>query len=168
MENNSDIDINQSVRDTEGDREMEMNVAADVDRIFDRRVEQDYLDENTTKKVLTNLVKKMKDPLNLEAVNLRNVDRKKVKEKTQAVNQVLSRIHRGSITKVNLLILVGANVVAELLGKKRSKHKNNNKIPWWKRRIQTSILKLRRYVAQLLEWNRGKLLKNRVKADLER
>ena len=168
MENNSDIDINQSVRDTEGDREMEMNVAADVDRIFDRRVEQDYLDENTTKKVLTNLVKKMKDPLNLEAVNLRNVDRKKVKEKTQAVNQVLSRIHTESITKVNLLILVGANVVAELLGKKRSKHKNNNKIPWWKRRIQTSIPKLRRYVAQLLEWNRGKLLKNRVKADLER
>ena len=168
MENNSDIDINQSVRDTEGDREMEMNVAADVDRIFDRRVEQDYLDENTTKKVLTNLVKKMKDPLNLAAVNLRNVDRKKVKEKTQAVNQVLSRIHTESITKVNLLILVGANVVAELLGKKRSKHKNNNKIPWWKRRIQTSIPKLRRYVAQLLEWNRGKLLKNRVKADLER
>ena len=34
--------------------------------------------------------------------------------------------------------------------------------------MQTSIAKLRRHVAQLQEWNRGKLSKNRVKADLER
>ena len=44
--------------------------------------------------------------MNLEAVNLRNVDRKKVKEKTQAVNQVLSRIHTESITEENLLFLL--------------------------------------------------------------
>ena len=31
----------------------------------------------------------MKAPMNLEVVNLRNVDRKNMKEKTQAVNQVL-------------------------------------------------------------------------------
>ena len=30
MENNSDVDINQSVRDTDGDRGIEMNVAAEV------------------------------------------------------------------------------------------------------------------------------------------
>ena len=89
-------------------------------------------------------------------------------EKTQAVNQVLSRIQIESVTETNLLILVGTNVVAELLGKKRSKHENNNKIPLWKRCIQTSIAELRRHVAQLQEWNRGKLSKNRVKADLER
>ena len=40
-------------------------------------------------------------------------------------------------------------------------------MPWWKRRMQTSITDLRRHVAQLQEWNRGKL-SNRVKADLER
>ena len=32
------------------------------------------------KKILNNTVEKMKDPMNLEMVNLRNVDRKKVKE----------------------------------------------------------------------------------------
>ena len=47
-------------------------------RIIDRRVEKDDLDEN--KKILNNTVEKMKDPMNLEMVNLRNVDRKKVKE----------------------------------------------------------------------------------------
>ena len=61
---------------------------------------------------------KMKDPMNFEGVNLRNVDRKKVKQKTQAVNQMLSRIHTESIVRANSLILVGANVVAESLGKK--------------------------------------------------
>ena len=39
MEINSDIDIDKSVRDTEGDRKIEIDVAAEVDRIIDRRVE---------------------------------------------------------------------------------------------------------------------------------
>ena len=71
----------------------------------------------------------MKDPKNLEVVNLTNLDRKKVREKTQAVNQVLSWIHTETITETNLLILEGMNVARELLGKKRSKHENN-KITW--------------------------------------
>ena len=45
-ENNSDIDINQSVSDTYCDRGMKMDVAAEIDRIIDVRVEQDDLDEN--------------------------------------------------------------------------------------------------------------------------
>ena len=91
-----------------------------------------------------------------------------MKEKTEAVYQVLSRIHTESITEKNLLILLGTNVVTELVGKKRNKHENNNKIPWWKRCIQTSIEELRRHVTQLQNSNRGKLSKNRLKADLER
>ena len=63
-----------------------------------------------------------------------------------------------------MLILTGANIVAELVGKKRSK-RENKKIPWWKRDIQIIIAELRRHVAQLQEWNRRKLSKNGVKAD---
>ena len=76
-----------------------------------------------------------------------------MKEKTEAVYQVLSRIHTESITEKNLLILLGTNVVTELVGKKRNKHENNNKIPWWKRCIQTSNEELRRHVAQLQKCN---------------
>ena len=68
MEINSDIDIDKSVRDTEGDRKIETDEAAEVDRIIDRRVEQDDLHENT-KKILTNIVQKMKDPTNLQVKN---------------------------------------------------------------------------------------------------
>ena len=60
------------------------------------------------------------------------------------------------------------NVVAELVEKKRSKNENNNIIQRWKRRIQTSIAELRRHVAKLQEWNKGRLSHYTVKADLER
>ena len=80
MENNRGIDIDQPVRDTDDDRGIEMDVAAEVGRIFDRRVERDDFDENA-KKILNNIVKRMKDPMNLEAVNSRNVDRKKLRKK---------------------------------------------------------------------------------------
>ena len=100
----------------------------------------------------------MKDPIKLEAVNLRNADRKKMTENTQTV-KCRSQIHKESITEAKLLILSGANIVVELLGKKRSK-RENKKIPWWKRYIQTIIAESRRHVAQLQEWNRRKLSKN--------
>ena len=94
-----------------------MDVAAEVERIIDRGVEQDDFDENALW-VLNDIVEKIKDPTNLEAVNPRSVDREKVKKKTQAMNQMLSRIHAESITEINLLMLVGANAVAESVGKK--------------------------------------------------
>ena len=57
----------------------------------------------------------MKDTIDLEEANLRNADRKKVKEKIEALDQLLIWIHVGSITETNLLILVGAGVVVELV-----------------------------------------------------
>lgn len=67
------IDIDQPMRDADGDRLTKMYLAAEVDRIIDKRVEQGDLNENT-KKILTNIVEKIKDPINLEMVNRRNVD----------------------------------------------------------------------------------------------
>ena len=80
MESNSDIDIAQPMRDTDDDRVIEMDVAAEADRIIDRMVEQHDLDENA-KMILNNVVEKLKDPMNLNVANLRNVDSKNVKEK---------------------------------------------------------------------------------------
>ena len=76
MENSSDRDLDKSVRDANGGRGMEMDVAAEVDRTIDRKVQQDDLDGNA-KKILTNKVEKMKEPMNLEVVNFRNVVRKR-------------------------------------------------------------------------------------------
>ena len=61
------------MRDADGDRLTKMYLAAEVDRIIDKRVEQDDLNKNT-KKILTNIVEKIKYPINLEMVNRRNID----------------------------------------------------------------------------------------------
>ena len=47
--------------DTDGDREIEMDVAAKVDRMIDRTVEQDELDENS-KKIVTSIAEKNERP----------------------------------------------------------------------------------------------------------
>ena len=57
-ESNSVIDINHSVRDTDGDRGIKMDVAAEGHRIIDGGVQQDDLDENAKKKI------PIKDPMN--------------------------------------------------------------------------------------------------------
>ena len=44
--NNSDIDIDQPVRETDVDKVIEMDAAAEINRIIDRREEEDNLDEN--------------------------------------------------------------------------------------------------------------------------
>ena len=80
MENNSDIDTNQSVRDTGGSRGFQMDVATEVERIIQRKIDKDDNADNT-KRILTNIVGKTTDPLNLEAVNLRKIDREKKIEK---------------------------------------------------------------------------------------
>lgn len=80
MENNSDIDKNQSVRDTGGSRGIQMDVATEVERIIQRKIDKDDNADNT-KRILTNIVGKTTDPLNLEPVNLRKIDREKKIEK---------------------------------------------------------------------------------------
>ena len=80
MENNSDIDKNQSVRDTGGSRGIQMDVATEVERTIQRKIDKDDNADNT-KRILTNIVGKTTDPLNLEAVNLRKIDREKKIEK---------------------------------------------------------------------------------------
>ena len=49
IKNNSDIDMDQSVKDADGDRGIELDVAAYVDIMIDKRVERDDLDENAKK-----------------------------------------------------------------------------------------------------------------------
>ena len=60
-ENNSGIGIDQPMIDADGDRGTERDVAAEVDRIIDKRVEQDDLDENA-KKILNKIVEKNERP----------------------------------------------------------------------------------------------------------
>ena len=50
-ENNGVVYVDQSVGDADGDREIEMDVTAEGDRIIDGGVEYDDFDENTKKEM---------------------------------------------------------------------------------------------------------------------
>ena len=62
--------------------------------------------------------------------NLRAVKRKKLKEATQAVNNVLKKLDTKSISETNRLTLAGAHVVADLQVKRKQRpRKEQNKEP---------------------------------------
>ena len=67
--------------------------------------------------------KKLENPSSLESVNLRAIDRKKVKEKLEIVNEVIDKVISREITDTNRIILAAANVVADLIGMKRARRR---------------------------------------------
>ena len=116
--------------------------------------------------LLEKLKEKLKKPEFLEAVNLMAADRAKVKEKTSKVNSVIDSLANQSIGDINTLLLAGANVVADMMGKKKGAKKGQHE-PWWKRRKLMKIGDLRNDISKLDQWKRGKLGKEGVKNRLE-
>ena len=98
-----------------------------------------------------------------QPINLKNFDRKKVREKTETVSKVTSKITTNNITETNLLIRAGANVVNDLVGAK--KVDRPNEIPWWKRRIQNQIAIMRRDISKLEEWENLKNKKEKQRLE---
>ena len=113
---------------------------------------------------------KLLEENNLPPQNLKAGERKKLKEATQAVNNVLRKPDTKNISETNRLTLAGANVVADLLQVKRTQRprKEQNKEPWWKRRIMKQMKELRGDLRRLDQWSR-RILKDKDKIeDLER
>ena len=90
--------------------------------------------------------------------NLRAVDKKKLKEATQTVSNVIKKLHTKN-SETNRLTLAGANVVADLLQVKRKQRpkKEQNKEPWWKQRIMKQIKESTRDLSKLDQGSRSNL-----------
>ena len=91
----------------------------------------------------------------MESVNLRAMDRKKVKEKLEIVNEVIDKVISRDITDTNRIISAAANVVADLVGMKKGKKKNET--PMWKKRLLRQIAEIRKDVSRVEKWKEGKL-----------
>ena len=89
----------------------------EMDNLSDEQVE-----------ILVKLKEKLRKPEFLEMVNLRAADRAKVKEKTSKVNSVIDRIIHQSIGDINTLLLAGANVVADMMGKRKELKRTNKNL----------------------------------------
>ena len=90
---------------------------------------------------INTLKEKLEHPKRLEAQNLRHLDRKKLQETSTIVNSVISSVKTKNITEINVLVLAGVNVVADLMNIKIKKA-SRDKDPWWKKRITGKIREL--------------------------
>ena len=108
----------------------------------------------------------MENHSSLESVNLRAMDRKKVKEKLEIANEVIDKAISRDITHTNCIILAATNVVADLVGMKKGKKKNE--IPMWKKMLLRQIAEIRKDVSRVEKWKKGKLKSEGLKDYFER
>ena len=89
-----------------------------------------------------------------------------MRETSTIVNSVINRVKTKNITETNVLVLAGANVVADLMNIKKKKA-SRDKDPWWKKRITGKIRELRKDISKLDQWNRKSLKSEHSKKRLE-
>ena len=168
MEENNGT-VQESNEMNERGEEMNSNNLRDEGRNTDRAdidfaVDQSVSDED--KEILNLIKEKMENHSSLESVNLRAMDRKKVKEKLEIVNEVIDKVVSRDITDTNRIILAAANVVADLVDMKKGKKKNET--PMWKKRLLRQIAEIRKDVSRVEKWKEGKLKSEGLKDYFER
>ena len=104
------------------------------------------------------------DPL--KPMNLRNVERSRLKTAMSEVNEVIAFINTETITDTNKLLNAAAVVIGRRLGFRGQTGKKEE--PWWKRRIQLKIKQLRQDISRLDRIKSGNCLRNDIKQQLRK
>ena len=99
--------------------------------------------------------------------NLRNIERKRLKEKVDKVNKVLAFIETKDITHTNELLLAAGRVVAKRLGVK-PKQRSRGSVPWWKKRLEGQVTQLRKDISRLERMKSVELSNTAICEGLER
>ena len=100
-------------------------------------------------------------------LNLKCIDRKKVREATVKINKIVSLIKTGTITEAKSALCAAGNVVAEMVGYK-NKDMTGDRQPNWRRIILEKQKVLRKELGQLNRMRRGELQNEGVISKLER
>ena len=110
----------------------------------------------------------MANPEKIETTALRNTNRRKLRDKAKEINSAAAMIETDTITDTNLLILACAHVTREEVGVAMTKQQQQQKEPYWKRRIRAKIQQDRSDISRLEEMKKGKKLKDKIVNDLKR
>ena len=104
------------------------------------------------------LIHRLKEILDMEEIipsgNLRLIEFRKVRKETEKVNKILKYFPTSNITETRNLITAASVLVGELMGVKPT-NRNNGKEPWWKKRIEGDIVRLRGDLGRLTAWSKG-------------
>ena len=104
------------------------------------------------------LVDRLKEMLDKEeimpSVNHRLIEFWKVRKETEKLNKILKYLPTSNITETKNLITAASLLVGEMVGVKPT-NRNNRKEPWWKKRIEGDIARLRSDLGRLNACSRG-------------
>ena len=100
-------------------------------------------------------------------LNLRYIDRKKVREANAKINKIVSFIKTETITKASSALRAAGNVVAKMVGYK-NKEMTGDRKPNWRKRILEKQKVLLKELGQLNRMRWGELQNEGVISKLER
>ncbi len=103
-----------------------------------------------------------------EITSFKKVDRWQLNVITQRVNKLIKHIETKNITETNNLMRAISTFIAEKIGLKRGRRENQQKEPWWKRRIQRDINELRKHISIMDRERRGELRTRRKYLEIEK
>ena len=86
--------------------------------------------------------------------SLRNVNKLELKSGTAKVSGVLKHIETKNITETRDLLKAAAVVICERLAMKDTTTTRGER-PWWMRRIEGDISRLRKHLSRLDAWSNG-------------
>ena len=156
LENECENDNRDETSEEEADEEISMTM------ILARMIESESSEER--KSLLQELaeeVTKEEAPL-----NLRNVDRGRLKEAVRKINDLLTDIPTANLTETNKLLLAAARLAGKKVGAKK-RETTSMAEPWRKRRLNGQIAKLRRDLSRLDKWKSNQLKSMAVKEQVE-
>ena len=118
------------------------------------------------------IVSRLKEILQTDLNNvpsLKTIDSAKVKAETKKINEILKNVTFTNIDNMRDVIKAAAILVSERVGVKR-KTAQKQKDPFWKRRIENDIGKLRKDLSHIEAWFKGswKNGKQQEKLDLKK
>ena len=99
-------------------------------------------------------------------MNLRNVDRGRLKEAVRKINDLLTDVPTANLTETNKLMLAAACLAGKKVGAKK-RETTSMVEPWWKRRLNGQIAQLRKDLSRLDKWKSNQLKSMAVGEQLE-
>ena len=115
------------------------------------------------KMMMKNMIEIADHSLDEEVSEFKKVDRNLLKDWTMKVNAIMKEIKSGNFTETNRLVKACVIFVGRKVDLKPNQRRVNVvKKLWWKRRIQQSILELRKHI-NILEGKKREHIKKKEK-----
>ena len=149
VDNDNFVNVDVNSENVVNDVNVEENDQQNGCFVVEDNVLENILSESQ-REIVENLRKVCVEKKTAEGISFKKVDKNKLKKEMNRVNQVIRHIETKNITETNELVRAATVWVAEQLGLKKTEFRAK-KDPWWKRRIEDDIKRIRNDVNILRE-----------------